>query len=66
MLGRTHTGTVVAEKNNNHDRPPRTFSSGRVCAEPGCDTCLSVYNSRPYCSLHLLGVAPRLRGNKVA
>ncbi|HEY1330196.1 MAG TPA: hypothetical protein VGH10_01835 [Actinomycetota bacterium] len=27
--------------------------AGRVCLEPGCETVLSVYNSRPRCSLHI-------------
>jgi len=26
--------------------------AGRVCAQPGCRTRLSVYNSRPKCALH--------------
>lgn len=28
------------------------FPSGRVCAEPGCLTHLSIYNSRPKCAEH--------------
>ena len=30
----------------------RTYSEGRVCAEPGCTTVLSVYNPSPRCALH--------------
>ena len=30
----------------------RTYSEGRVCAEPGCTTLLSVYNPSPRCALH--------------
>ena len=30
----------------------RTYREGRVCAEPGCTTLLSVYNSSPRCALH--------------
>ena len=30
----------------------RTYREGRVCAEPGCTTLLSVYNASPRCALH--------------
>jgi hypothetical protein len=30
----------------------RTYSSGRVCAEPGCETKLSVYNKWTFCWQH--------------
>ncbi len=30
----------------------RTYSEGRVCAEPDCTTVLSVYNPSPRCALH--------------
>jgi hypothetical protein len=30
----------------------RTYREGRVCAEPGCATVLSVYNPSPRCALH--------------
>lgn len=33
-------------------RPVRHFSPGRVCEEPGCDTRLSIYNSRARCAMH--------------
>ena len=48
---------------NNHDRPPRKFAPGRLCAEAGCGTRLSIYNKTEYCSLHARGVV-RLRGKK--
>jgi hypothetical protein len=32
-------------------RPP-TFPEGRVCADPGCSTVLSIYNRRESCSEH--------------
>lgn len=31
---------------------PTKFPSGRVCAEPGCTTRLSIYNGDAYCALH--------------
>jgi hypothetical protein len=30
----------------------RTYGNGRVCAEPGCETKLSVYNKWKYCWQH--------------
>jgi len=32
--------------------PSRTFARGRMCAEPGCDTWLSIYNQGSYCAFH--------------
>jgi hypothetical protein len=58
-------GTISVRAFNDHERPPRKFSSGRVCAEPGCRTRLSVYNGRDYCSLHRIVLAPRTRGTGV-
>jgi hypothetical protein len=50
---------------SDHERAPRKYTSGRVCAEPYCGTRLSVYNGREYCSLHRTEVAPRTRGTSV-
>ena len=33
-------------------RPNRRFAQGRVCAEPGCGTKLSIYNKWKYCWQH--------------
>ena len=33
-------------------RPNRRYSSGRVCAEPGCGTRLSVYSKWSHCWQH--------------
>jgi len=30
----------------------KSFAPGRTCAEPGCGTILSIYNSADRCSLH--------------
>jgi hypothetical protein len=59
-------GMVSVIESNNHQSPPRKFARGRVCAEPGCTTHLSVYNGKDYCSLHRLDVPPRTRGQKKA
>lgn len=44
----------------------RTYGTGRVCAEDGCSTRLSIYNESDYCSLHHRAVTPRTRGRKIA
>lgn len=49
-----------------HGRPSRTFRNGRVCAEAGCETKLSIYNDDDRCSLHVNPSTPRLRGKKIA
>lgn len=33
-------------------RPSRQYSAGRVCAQDGCGTVLSVYNRSDRCALH--------------
>jgi hypothetical protein len=33
-------------------RPNKRFAEGRVCAEPGCNTNLSIYNKWKYCWQH--------------
>jgi len=61
---REHTDTAIgAERFNNHDRPPKRFAPGRLCAEPGCGARLSIYNEAMYCSLHVKGDV-RVRGKK--
>ena len=55
------TESMSGEVFNDHDRPPRRFTTGRQCAEPDCATRLSVYNESDYCSLHRVGVKPRMR-----
>ena len=36
----------------NLPRPNKTYGSGRVCAEPGCETKLSIYSKWKYCWQH--------------
>ena len=38
----------------------------RVCAEPGCETRLSVYNARPKCWQHTEIAFPNYRGRRLA
>jgi hypothetical protein len=45
--------------------PSRQTSSGRVCAEPGCATKLSVYNDAAYCWQHADIVFPNYRGKRL-
>jgi len=40
-------------------RRSRTYRSGRICAEPGCTTILSIYNPGERCAEHEAGqIAP--------
>ena len=65
MQVRTESGFNISVRAlNDHDRPPRKFALGRLCAEPACATRLSVYNESDYCSLHRVAVTPRNRGEK--
>ncbi len=47
------------------DRPSRSFGSGRVCREAGCETRLSMYNSGKFCYEHEPMTVPRTRGKKI-
>jgi hypothetical protein len=49
-----------------HGRPSRRFAEGRVCAEPGCGTRLSIYNDGDYCYLHEPEASTKIRGRKIA
>jgi len=61
---RQHTeGAIGAEPFNDHDRPPKRFAPGRLCAERDCGAHLSIYNETLYCSLHAKGDV-RVRGKK--
>ncbi len=60
-----HTQTISGEVPYDHGRLPRRFARGRVCAEPECNTRLSVYNESDHCALHMAGLMPRVRGSKV-
>ncbi len=43
--------------------PVATSPAGRICAEPGCHTRLSIYNHGPYCVLH--EPEPRIAVNRM-
>jgi hypothetical protein len=36
----------------NLPRPNKTYAAGRVCAEPGCETRLSIYSKWKHCWQH--------------
>ncbi len=46
-------------------RPPKTYSTERLCAANECDTKLSRYNRREFCFSHAPVKYPRLRGRIV-
>jgi len=58
-------GTADAAGGSGHTSNRRT-AKGRVCAEPGCGTKLSMYNDGDHCSLHAPMITPRTRGRKIA
>ena len=43
---------VMAEPFVGVRRSPRTYQRDRVCAVPGCDTRLSIYNGTTVCAEH--------------
>ena len=59
------TQIIGGEVYNDHDRPPKKFTPGRICAEPDCLVYLSIYNEDEFCSAHREKVAPRMRGRKL-
>ena len=61
MQVRSETGVVTGVRSlRDRDRPLRRFPPGRLCADYGCDTRLSVYNDSEYCSLHGHRAVPRM------
>ena len=43
---------IMAEMVGGPRHRARTFSAGRVCADPGCTVVLSIYNSHDRCARH--------------
>lgn len=56
---------IRAERPRELAKPNRTYSQGRVCAEPDCEARISVYNRNDRCWLHLGFKVPRVRGRKL-
>lgn len=50
--GYAATDEVWADGLGASTRPPRRYGTGRVCAQTGCGTILSAYNSDSRCALH--------------
>lgn len=46
-------------------RPSERGREGRVCAHPGCETKLSVYNRSDRCWQHANVVFPSFRGKRL-
>jgi hypothetical protein len=45
-------------------RPNRTYNQGRVCAQEGCETRLSMYNRSRFCWAHTPLRFPVVRGER--
>ena len=57
--------TLVATPLGTVRRASRTYSAGRICARPDCETWLSIYNRGPHCSIHELAEADGLLAGDV-
>jgi hypothetical protein len=68
MEQRSHGGgdSVSGSWFTGYSRPTRTFAQGRVCAESGCGTRLSIYNDGDYCYLHEPLATTKVRAKKIA
>lgn len=44
--------SIAADPLGSYRRLPRTFGSGRKCAELECTTLLSIYNGAKHCAAH--------------
>lgn len=57
----TDNGRVVADRMVTWHRPVTTERAGRVCAQDGCTTRLSIYNSSDRCAQHhrFVTIVPR-------
>jgi len=56
---------VLGERFTSAERRTGVAPTGRVCAEPGCETRLSMYNDGDHCALHAPMVVPRMRGRVI-
>jgi len=65
-FGDRFEGSIGATAFTGTGRPSRAFARGRVCAEDGCETRLSIYNDGSYCYHHEPQATPRMRGKKIA
>jgi hypothetical protein len=45
-------------------RPNRTYAAGRLCAQEGCPTRLSIYNKSDHCWQHDPVSFPLVRGER--
>lgn len=56
------TGVRAHPLGGGPQRKVRTFPTGRVCAQPRCQTVISRYNRADYCFGHAPATYRRLRG----
>lgn len=61
------SGPVAGERLVAWRRAATVHEAGRICAETGCDTVLSIYNSTSRCSVHrtFVTIVPRNPGTLV-
>lgn len=58
--------SVVGYRFSSEEGSVRRFPNGRVCAEEGCNTRLSIYNDGDFCARHEPMTTLRTRGVKIA
>ncbi len=51
-MGTRITGSLVRGGPTSRAERVRTYVAGRVCADEGCQTVLSIYNPTRFCGLH--------------
>jgi hypothetical protein len=56
--------TITGSRPRELPRPNRTYGQGRVCADEGCQTRLSMYNKSTYCWQHTPVRFPLVRGER--
>ncbi|HEV8572186.1 MAG TPA: hypothetical protein VGR49_03925 [Actinomycetota bacterium] len=58
------TAAIKGSRPRELPRPNRTYKTGRVCAQEGCETRISMYNKAPYCWTHTPMKFPLVRGER--
>ena len=63
--GDMRSDTIKGRSIRPRSRRPKQYASDRVCAEMGCETLISRYNSKDFCHIHAPKRYPRVRGRFV-
>ena len=58
------TDVIRGSRPGDAKRPNQTYADGRVCAQVGCETRISIYNRATYCWKHTPVRFPVVRGDR--